>query len=134
MELYAVLAVELSNGALASIAISGGHPRPHTGVTDEVRVWCSKGAVHLVDGQVYVEDSESNVTRVDRAVLPRRSPNPYVNFVRTILGREENLVPGTVFLIPAGENHWHGATDDSDFTHISILRPGETRVRKEAEK
>ncbi|MEM2945284.1 MAG: cupin domain-containing protein [Thermoproteota archaeon] len=43
-------------------------------------------------------------------------------------------VPGMVFLIPAGENHWHGATDDSDFTHISILRPGETRVREEAAK
>lgn len=95
VELYAVLAVELSNGALASIAISGGHPRPHTGVTDEVRVWCSKGAVHIVDGQVYVEDSESNFTRIDRAMLPKTSPNPDVNFVRTILGREENLIPGT---------------------------------------
>lgn len=94
VELYAVLAVELSNGALASIAISGGHPRPHTGVTDEVRVWCSKGAVHMVDGYVYIEDSESNVTRVDRAVFPRTSPNPDVNFVRAVLGREENLIPG----------------------------------------
>ncbi|MCX8183714.1 MAG: cupin domain-containing protein [Crenarchaeota archaeon] len=47
---------------------------------------------------------------------------------------EVTAVPGMVFLIPAGENHWHGATDDSDFTHISILRTGETRVRKEAEK
>ncbi|MEM2929934.1 MAG: Gfo/Idh/MocA family oxidoreductase [Thermoproteota archaeon] len=95
VELYAVMAVELSNGALASIAISGGHPRPHAGVTEEVRVWCSNGAVHIVDGQVYVEDSGSNSTKIDRAVLPSTSPNPDVNFVRTILGREENLIPGT---------------------------------------
>jgi predicted dehydrogenase len=94
VELYAVLAVELSNGALASISISGGHPRLHTGVTDEVRVWCSKGAVHILDGAVYVEDSESNVTKIDRSLLPRVSPNPDVNFVRAILGKEENLIPG----------------------------------------
>jgi len=94
VELYAVMAVELSNGALASIAISGGHPRPHTGVTDEVRVWCSKGAIHIVEGSVYVEDSESNITRIDRVKLPRASPNPDVNFVRAILGKEENLIPG----------------------------------------
>jgi predicted dehydrogenase len=94
VELYAVMAVELSNGALASIAISGGHPRPHTGVTDEVRVWCSKGAIHIVEGSVYVENSESNITRIDRVKLPRASPNPDVNFVRAILGKEENLIPG----------------------------------------
>jgi predicted dehydrogenase len=94
VEIYAVMAVELSNGALASIAISGGHPRPHTGVTEEARIWCSKGAIHMIDGAIYVEDSESNVTRVDRAKLPRPSPNPDVNFVRAILGEEENLIPG----------------------------------------
>ncbi|MEM1602441.1 MAG: Gfo/Idh/MocA family oxidoreductase [Candidatus Bathyarchaeia archaeon] len=93
-DIYAVLAVELSNGALASIAISGGHTRPHTGVTDEVRVWCSKGAIHIVDGSVYVEDSQSNITKIDRGMLPRPSPNPDVNFIRTILGKEENLIPG----------------------------------------
>lgn len=27
---------------------------------------------------------------------------------------------GDVIHIPAGEEHWHGATKDSDFTHISI--------------
>ena len=43
-------------------------------------------------------------------------------------------VPGMVFFIPSGENHWHGATDDSYFIHISILRPGETKVQEEARK
>lgn len=94
VEIYAALAVELSNGALASIAISGGHPRPHTGVTDEVRVWCSKGAIHIVGGGVYVEDSDGCVTSVDRAKLPKVSPSPDVNFVKAILGEEENLIPG----------------------------------------
>ena len=35
--------------------------------------------------------------------------------------QEEVLAtPGMAFFIPAGESHWHGATDDSPFSHISI--------------
>jgi quercetin dioxygenase-like cupin family protein len=29
---------------------------------------------------------------------------------------------GDIIWTPAGEAHWHGAADDSDFTHISITR------------
>jgi len=37
--------------------------------------------------------------------------------------QEVIVTEGMVGFIPAGERHWHGATDDSDFSHISILRP-----------
>ena len=41
---------------------------------------------------------------------------------------EEYIVTqGTAVYIPAGERHWHGATEDSSFSHLSILRPGETK-------
>jgi len=122
IELYAVLAVELSNGALASIAISGGHTRPHTGVTDEVRVWCSRGAIHIMDGTVYIEDSESNITRVDRAKLPRISPNPDVNFVRTILGKEENLIPGICGL---------RATKLEEMAYMDVGQPIPSKLKRE---
>jgi quercetin dioxygenase-like cupin family protein len=36
------------------------------------------------------------------------------------------VTPGTVIFIPAGENHWHGATKDSTFSHIAIMPPGDT--------
>ena len=40
---------------------------------------------------------------------------------------EERVVePGMLFFIPACDKHWHGATLDSSFSHISILRPGKT--------
>ena len=40
-------------------------------------------------------------------------------------------LPGMVFFIPRGEKHWHGASKDNDFTHISILRPGKpTKILK----
>lgn len=121
VDIYAVLAVELSNGAFASIAISGGHPRPHTGVTDEVRVWCSRGAIHIVDGSVYVEDSDSNVTRIDRGKLPKTSPNPDVNFVRTILGKEENLIPGICGL---------RATKLEEMAYIDVGQPIPSKLKR----
>jgi len=37
------------------------------------------------------------------------------------------LSEGMVSFIPAGEKHWHGASEDSEFSHISILRPGQTK-------
>ena len=39
---------------------------------------------------------------------------------------EITVTPGTVVFIPTGERHWHGATKDTAFSHISIAPPGET--------
>jgi len=39
---------------------------------------------------------------------------------------EVTVTPGTFIFIPAGEKHWHGATRDSAFSHITIRPPGET--------
>jgi quercetin dioxygenase-like cupin family protein len=37
---------------------------------------------------------------------------------------EERLVtPGTLVYFDAGEEHWHGATKESSFAHLSILNP-----------
>lgn len=30
------------------------------------------------------------------------------------------VTEGDAILIPAGEKHWHGASDESDFSHISL--------------
>jgi len=39
--------------------------------------------------------------------------------------QEEKVVtPGTVIFIAPGEVHWHGATEDSSFSHIAIQKPG----------
>ena len=35
---------------------------------------------------------------------------------------EIEITPGDVVIIPAGEKHWHGATADSDFSHIYISK------------
>jgi quercetin dioxygenase-like cupin family protein len=37
---------------------------------------------------------------------------------------EKVIAPGDVVIIPAGEKHWHGATKDSEFSHIYVSRLG----------
>jgi quercetin dioxygenase-like cupin family protein len=39
--------------------------------------------------------------------------------------KEEKVVTvGEIVLFPAGEKHWHGATKDSEFSHIVVTRVG----------
>ena len=39
--------------------------------------------------------------------------------------KEERVVAeGDVIHIPAGEKHWHGATKDSEFSHIYVTKAG----------
>jgi quercetin dioxygenase-like cupin family protein len=57
----------------------------------------------------------------------------YILSGKGIVADKKQQVPvtaGAVIFIPAGESHWHGATEDSNFSHISILRPGMSGERK----
>jgi len=38
--------------------------------------------------------------------------------------KEIALSAGDIVFIPAGEKHWHGATKDSSFSHISVQTKG----------
>ena len=54
----------------------------------------------------------------------------YVTEGKGIVANESEeyvVTQGTAIYIPPGERHWHGATEDSSFSHLSILRPGETK-------
>lgn len=44
------------------------------------------------------------------------------------------LMPGDVVYIPANVKHWHGASKDSWFSHISIEIPGEDTSNEWLEK
>jgi 4-carboxymuconolactone decarboxylase len=37
---------------------------------------------------------------------------------------KKTITVGDVVIIPAGEKHWHGATEDSEFSHIYVSRLG----------
>jgi quercetin dioxygenase-like cupin family protein len=44
---------------------------------------------------------------------------------------QKEIAEGDVVLIPANEKHWHGATKDSEFSHIYISKPGSELVQLE---
>jgi len=46
-------------------------------------------------------------------------------------GEERVVKTGDVILFPAGEKHWHGATKDSEFSHLYITRAGSKRMQFE---
>lgn len=41
---------------------------------------------------------------------------------------EVEVMPGTMVFFPAGEKHWHGATKNSGFAHLTISTPHKTDV------
>ncbi len=46
--------------------------------------------------------------------------------------QEEAMVSeGDIILIPAGENHWHGAPDQTPMSHITIQAKGSTTTQDE---
>ena len=50
--------------------------------------------------------------------------------IATESGQQE-ITEGDIVLIPANEKHWHGATADSEFSHIYISKPDSELVQLE---
>jgi quercetin dioxygenase-like cupin family protein len=51
----------------------------------------------------------------------------YVTEGRGIVATKDQeyvITSGCVVFIPAGENHWHGATPESSMTHLNIQKAG----------
>ncbi|MGE5252646.1 MAG: cupin domain-containing protein [Planctomycetaceae bacterium] len=47
-------------------------------------------------------------------------------------GEEERVVEvGDLIIFPAGEKHWHGATQDSEFSHLVVTRAGSKTTQLE---
>jgi quercetin dioxygenase-like cupin family protein len=45
--------------------------------------------------------------------------------------KEQIVTPGIIAFISPGEEHWHGATKDSSFAHLSIIgQPNEMKIVK----
>jgi len=44
---------------------------------------------------------------------------------------EVRVGPGDVIFIAAGEKHWHGATEGSTFSHVTVMSPDTETTRVE---
>ncbi|OGP49284.1 MAG: hypothetical protein A2Y79_10790 [Deltaproteobacteria bacterium RBG_13_43_22] len=51
-------------------------------------------------------------------------------FIATETEKKE-ITTGDIVIIPAGEKHWHGATEDSEFSHIFVSRLGSQATQLE---
>lgn len=97
-----------------------------------------KGAVHMRE---LVGPPESEIVRVlevtfrpgGRTRWHTHSTDQYL-FVTNghgFVGNEEGDVPirtGDLVFIPANERHWHGASEDSEMTHMAIMTPCENVI------
>jgi len=92
-------------------------------------------SVALVNESLGASDLKLDIIRFPRGVRNKPHKHTYDQVLYIIAGKgivatekeEKVVIPGVLVLIPRGELHWHGATEDSSFEHISILRPGETK-------
>ncbi len=59
----------------------------------------------------------------------------FVTSGKGIVATEKEQVeigPGDIIHIPAGEKHWHGATEDSEMSHLAIEAAGSELTQLEA--
>lgn len=86
----------------------------------------------LVDQDIGARDLSVTIVSFPRGVRNVFHTHTYDQVLYVLNGngvvadekQEVLLTEGMVAFIPAGEKHWHGATAESDFSHISILRAG----------
>jgi quercetin dioxygenase-like cupin family protein len=83
----------------------------------------------LVDDEMGSEQLKSALVYFPKGVRNKlhRHTHEQILFITKGKGivatREEKHVvePGDIILIHSGEEHWHGATDDTDFEHLYIV-------------
>lgn len=96
----------------------------------------------LVTRQSPVTDNKGSQLSIDYVHFPKGVRNKFhkhSNDQVLIISKGQGLVVtkkqkvkvkvGDVVWAPAGEKHWHGATADSDFTHISVT-PAHTKLQQ----
>ena len=88
-----------------------------------------------VTGQVLLPDSKEfsvNVVNFGKGVRNKFHAHDSEQILIVTSGKgmiateteEKVITRGDVVIIPAGETHWHGATKDSEFSHIYVSRLG----------
>jgi quercetin dioxygenase-like cupin family protein len=82
----------------------------------------------LIDKDVGAEDTKVAIVTFPPGAHTKMHVHNHEQILYILSGKgivaneqEEHIAtPGTIFLIPAGEKHWHGATKESSFSHLYI--------------
>jgi len=83
----------------------------------------------LIDEHLGAEEMKATIATFPRGVRLKMHTHSHEQILYILSGKgivanehEEHMAtPGTIFLIPAGEKHWHGATQESNFSHLYIF-------------
>jgi len=82
----------------------------------------------LIDKALGAEEFKSAIVTFSRGARTKVHVHDHEQVLYIISGRgivanehEEHIaVPGMIFFIPAGEKHWHGATQKGSFSHLYV--------------
>lgn len=82
----------------------------------------------LVDKHIGAKDMKAAIVSFPAGARTRVHVHSHEQILYILSGKgivandeeEHTATPGMVFLIPAGEKHWHGATADTSFSHLYI--------------
>lgn len=105
--------------------------KPIFGLGDEFATENFTGKVYLNNFANNGGVSIGNVT-FDKGCINKWHIHDHVQVLMGTMGKgyaqmegqdAQTINPGDVVVIPAGTKHWHGASKDSQFTHISVSGP-----------
>ena len=83
----------------------------------------------LVDASIGSKDFRTGIVTFSPGTRTKIHTHEHEQILYILSGKgivsteeKENIAtPGKVYLIPAGEKHWHGATEESSFSHLFIM-------------
>jgi quercetin dioxygenase-like cupin family protein len=82
----------------------------------------------LIDKPLGAEEIKSAIVTFSAGARTKVHVHDHEQVIYIISGKgivanehEEHIaVPGMIFFIPAGEKHWHGATQEGPFSHLYV--------------
>jgi quercetin dioxygenase-like cupin family protein len=82
----------------------------------------------LIDKQLGAKDMKAAIVSFPLGARTKLHTHSHEQILYILSGKgivaneqEEHIAtPGQIFLVPAGEKHWHGATRESSFSHLYI--------------
>jgi quercetin dioxygenase-like cupin family protein len=82
----------------------------------------------LIDKQLGAKDMKAAIVSFPPGARTKLHTHSHEQILYILSGKgivaneqEEHIAtPGQIFLVPAGEKHWHGATRESSFSHLYI--------------
>ena len=82
----------------------------------------------LIDKQLGAEEIKAAIVTFSPGARTKMHVHDHEQILYILSGKgivadeheEQVAMPGMIFFIPAGEKHWHGATQENSFSHLYI--------------